>query len=175
MNLQRRAIIFGTLALPFLPLSACLLAGSAVASPPEEKLLLLYESGLLESARFVESWGSGRASAIEFQGDTSALLYERLVPMWRAQGPAAVAGLTSVSSFFCLSQVAADHGLRVLHRAAHYPPLSSVDWQSEIARLAARAKDGTGERQSLPLFELLPRSESAFALWLMVPRSWLTA
>jgi hypothetical protein len=191
MNLQRRVILFGAIALPFVPLAARMLPGSAMASNRAEQLVLVLQSGLLESERFVQSWGSRHSSVIDFQGDIGVLLYERLVPMWREQGATAVAGLTSVSSFFCVSQVAADHGLRVLHRGVHHalhgriqhevdgaPSMAdptAADWPSQSARIAMQAMDRVGERRALSQFELLPQSELAFASWLMVPRSWLAA
>lgn len=191
MNLPRRVFLFSAIALPFVPLAARMLPGSALASNRAEPLVLVLQSGLPESERFVQSWGSRSSGAINFQGDISVLLYERLVPMWREQGATAVAGLTSVSSYFCVSQVAADHGLRVLHQRVHHPlqgriqheidgapsmaDVTAADWPSQTARIAMQVMDRVGERRALSQFEVLPRSELAVASWLMVPRSWLTA
>lgn len=191
MNLQRRVILLGTIALPFVPLAARMLPGSAMVSNRTEPPVLVLQSGLPESERFAHSWGSRSSGVINFEGDTSVLLYERLVPMWRERGATAVAGLTSVSSCFCVSQVAADHGLRVLHRGVHRPlhgriqheiegspstaDVTPADWPSRTARIAMQAMDRVGERRALSQFELLPQSELAFASWLMVPRSWLAA
>ncbi len=98
------------------------------------------------------------------RGDLTGLWYHELLPLWKAR-PAALAGLTTYAALFCLEQLAWDHRLRVVYRAAHRvlangtvehlvsapqniaihaPPSGAADWPPHIATMIARVERRRG-------------------------------
>lgn len=131
-------------------------------------------------------------------GDITDLWYNDLYHHWKQPGPTAIAGLTGVSSLFCLERFAWKSGLRVLFRADHTQrPDGAVehrlsgpaellkradlnagrcDWAAGMAQLAAGYSAGmTGPPQTQ-----LSRSSAAsqhsqhwiepLATWIIGPR-----
>lgn len=73
--------------------------------------------------RFVEARAAARAASkrgatIHTVSDDLTPLYDRLDRIWR-EHPFAVAGLTTATTFFVIERLAADRGLKTVHRLAH--------------------------------------------------------
>ena len=169
MNVRRRTVLLGSLVVPLL--AAQSLSARAIATNWTGELFLVRQAGIPESARFVESWYSRHAGTFVFDSDVSEL-NERLITLWQHHGATALAGFTTNAAFFCLSHIAADHGLRVLHRQIHVP--GAPEPPSLVAARVERVLDRFADHRPLALFDALPNSEHAFASWLLVPRAWLT-
>ena len=58
------------------------------------------------------------AKVYSIRGDVTKLWYDHLYHRWR-RSPAAIAGMTQHASLFVLEMMAADAGLRVIHRTHH--------------------------------------------------------
>jgi hypothetical protein len=71
-----------------------------------------------ESAAFATALAHGGVAVHAFAGDVTRVWLNDLEPLWRAR-QAAVAGLTSYSTLFCLERLAWDHGMRVVYRSRH--------------------------------------------------------
>jgi hypothetical protein len=61
------------------------------------------------------------SGAVAIEGDITALWLRDLRPLWIA-GAAAIAGMTTARSLFCLEQLAGEHWRRVVIRAEHGIP-----------------------------------------------------
>lgn len=190
MNLQRRRLLLSALSLTLVPSAVRSLSMRDVTSTQGRSVVLVRELAVPESGRFAESWRSNFTDVVDFDGDVGSLLYERLVPMWRQHGVTTTAGLTNASALFCLSQVAADFGLRVIYRGMHrcsdgvvqhethgmqcVVDPEAADWASQVALALERSIREAGRQHALSARELLPERE-LLTSWLMVPRSHLVA
>jgi hypothetical protein len=68
----------------------------------------------------------GLAVHLMAKGDITAFWYNELQAIWQ-HSPQAVAGLTEAGPLFCLEQLGAQYGLRVIHREAH-EETSLISW-----------------------------------------------
>jgi hypothetical protein len=155
MKLRRREVLLGA--------TAAILAPTVWAAHRSSNVLLVRETTLPESQLFATSW---QARSVSFEIDVGNLLYDNLVPSWRERGVTPLAGLTSVHAYFCLSQVAADHGLRLIYRDIHRLPLQPT----RIARVAQSTLQDTRSYRVLSPHEILPSADRELASWLLVPR-----
>jgi hypothetical protein len=159
-------------------------AATPIAGPTAARgLLVVGDSSIPGSAGFLKSWSSAEAQRLGFNGNIGALLMKMLVPTWRQRPAAPIAGLTDLRAFFCLSQMAADHGLMLVHRHVHGPvdgpaglPLIAqhpTDWSSQAAHGVKQALSTPAGRRALPISELLPGNQPVPVSWLMLPRDAL--
>jgi hypothetical protein len=158
---RRQFIATGAAALPLASGAGLFSAGVAVTA----LYTVVHDERFDDSASFArEARRLGlRTSAVS--GDVTALWYDDLHHRWR-QGPAAIAGLTTAATFFCLETLAIDAGLRrilhVEHRVSDNGVTHHLDgpgrlirhaaleacgpaWSTRMAQLAARcpaARDG---------------------------------
>lgn len=165
MDRQRRAFILGasSLAVTFA------LAKPQINATPLQKLVIVHETEVPASGRFANAWPSTNARTIAFGEDVTALIYERLVPIWR-EGDTATIGLTNARACFCLAQVAADHGLRLIHRGIH-GDANGAAWPSRLAMGLERKLRETSRLQAVSIHELLPDGSNTLVSWAMVPRA----
>ncbi len=134
-------------------------AGSLVAGDPGFRGAptpalhkVIFDSRFPASRAFGESAaGAGRATAA-IQGDVTALWFHDLRPQW-ARGRAAVAGMTTMRSLFCLQQLAHDHWMRVIISAVHGLPAA--------AAAAGRVRRMVGNIEDLAAPPAEPRPASA--------------
>jgi hypothetical protein len=155
MKLRRREVLLGA--------TAAILAPTVWETRRSLNVLVVRETTLPESELFATSW---QARSVSFENDVGNLLYDNLVPSWRERGVTPLAGLTSVHAYFCLTQVAADHGLRLIYRDIHRLPLRPT----RIARVAQSTLHDTTSWRVLSPYEVLPGAAREFASWLLVPR-----
>lgn len=189
MRIKRREMLLGTaaaLVVPglvlkvapqMLPSSAGLPEPMAARGPAVG--LVVYESGVPAAEHFAAAWPSQAAQRAGAQNDVGSLLYQRLVPSWREQGVAPMAGLTGVSAFFCLTEIAAEHGLRLIHRGVHGLEGRSPGWPAELAHSLAGAIQAGGPWQVLsarqwPVPHLRPQ-EHRLVSWVLLPRALIAA
>lgn len=163
MNQQRRTFIVGASSL------AVVLPVTFALAKPQANLVLVHETAVPASGRFANAWRSADAQTISFREDVTALIYERLVPIWR-EGATATVGLTNARACFCLANVAADHGLRLIYRGIHGDD-NGADWPSRLATELERKLGDTGRWQALSIHELLPDGTNTLVSWAMVPRA----
>ena len=76
---------------------------------------------------------------------------ERLTPGVFRDGAAVALPLGNAPAFFCMGQL--DHYVNIWHWKA--------DWQSDVDRRAARAKEKRGKRRGIRRFEVIPRRPSS--------------
>ena len=69
-------------------------------------------------------------------GDVTDLWFDELAPRWK-EGPAAIAGVTTAASLFCLDLLARDAGMRTLARSEGEDGL--VAWLIGPPRVGGRA------------------------------------
>jgi hypothetical protein len=100
------------------------IAAGPVAAPAGTDRVPLYK--VIFDTRFEDSRAFADAAqrmgerVHGIEGDVTALWFEELKPRWaRGEGP--IAGMNTLSSLFCLEQVAWNDWLRVVARAEHLP------------------------------------------------------
>ena len=71
-----------------------------------------------EAVRFGQAARERGLTIRGLRGDVTDLWYRELHPLWKERR-AALAGLTAYAALFCLEQLAWDHRMRVVYRAAH--------------------------------------------------------
>jgi len=106
----------------------------------------------------------------EIHGDVSWLWYHDLHTQWR-RGPAAIAGLTTKESLFCLDLLARDQGMRVAYSAAHPLTPGHYGWVDPVAKLIARFP--LSGREAMPVVRYLPSAQPAtpqLFSWVIAPR-----
>lgn len=101
--------------------------------------------------------------------DITSLWYFDLQPRWM-QGPAAIAGLSTPESLFCLEHLARDHSMRVLFRATHsaladgrirHDLIGPANTVRELA--AAYARDARWAENTAEALSQFPRSQTTEA------------
>lgn len=185
MSFCRRTFVLGALSVPVTSVAARAAGRTWVPMGWPRDVLLVRDARIPEAGQFVRDWPSGEARMLTFEGDVSPLLFKQLIPMWRRESVAPIAGLTDSRAFFCLSHAAGDYGLRLKYRCVHSRSddairheargsqhavgQDAIDWPLQSAR-AAREVLGNMRGQALPIPELLPDGEPVLVSWLMVPR-----
>jgi hypothetical protein len=76
--------------------------------------VVIFDSRFPIAGNFAAACGKGQKT-LAIQGDVTALWRDELRVRWDA-GAAAIAGMTTERSLFCLEQLAKDHWLRVVTR-----------------------------------------------------------
>jgi hypothetical protein len=136
--------------------------------------------------RFAEGVAFGQAArdyglpTRALRGDVTDLWYRELYPLWKERA-APLAGLTAYAALFCLEQLAWDHRLRVIYRAAHrvlangavehlvsapeeiaVPALrqAPADWPRDLASMMARIESERGWTQLPPAQRPLERAHA---------------
>ena len=98
-------------------------------STPEQKLALpfkvIFDERFAESRLFAQQATRAGVTTAGISGDVSTLWYTELRPRLE-QGTAAIAGMTTVSSLFCLEQLAHNYWMTVQTRTEH--PQGLVSW-----------------------------------------------
>jgi hypothetical protein len=93
-------------------------AGSADVANDGELWTVVYDSRFGECHRFAAAVASNGLPTTAINGDVTELWYDHLYHKWQQQ-PAAIAGLTTKDTFFCLQTLGIDAGLRVAYQATH--------------------------------------------------------
>jgi hypothetical protein len=183
---RRDFIAAGAAALPMASSLGLLTAGAPIAA--------LY--AVVHDDRFADSQAFAREArrlglrARLVRGDVTALWYDDLYHRWK-QGPAAIAGLTSASTFFCLETLAMDAGLRRVLHVEHHPVAGGVAhrldgparllrhaaleecgpaWGLRMAQLAARCPASRAGRMQTTATSATPAAErQTLITWVMAP------
>ncbi len=157
------AMAGGTVGLLGVPAAGQTAARSPAASPPSIRLYkFVYDRRYSAGRAFgvaAERTGSS-AGIAAIGGDITALWSRDLKPLW-ASGGAAIAGMTTARTLFCLEQLALDQWMRVLLRAEHWtegrgfahrltasepmiarmrPALTEEDWPSRMPAILATCR-----------------------------------
>lgn len=95
-------------------------APAMVVQRPLALHAVLIEAGSPQAAAFGARLGARESTRVLEvpAGDVTSLWLQQIGPAWRRH-PVAIAGLTSRSALFCLEQLSAFSGLRVLFHAEH--------------------------------------------------------
>jgi hypothetical protein len=115
---HRRDLLKAGLAVSALPAVVAWPAAGLAAAPSFYKLV--YDRDHPVAVDFGRNAEAAGQPTYAIGGDVTALWYDDLYHRWR-QGPAAIAGLTSVSVAMVLEMMAWDAGLRTAFRAEHTP------------------------------------------------------
>jgi hypothetical protein len=112
MASRRDLVKSGLLALAPLPA----VAGQGPASALEPAVFrAVYDERFPDGRAFAETAAARGWPARPIRGDVTRLWYDELDARWR-QGPAAIAGVTTPASLFCLETLARDRGMRLVAR-----------------------------------------------------------
>jgi hypothetical protein len=76
---------------------------------------VVFDERFPSSVAFGDEWASHGIQTHAINGDVTALWYHDLYFRWK-KGPAAIAGMTTRESLFCLDLLARDAGLRLIGR-----------------------------------------------------------
>lgn len=88
-------------------------AGSRASSRPIE--LFVFDRRFADAREAAERLAANGVETAAFDGDLTALWYDRLDLCWRAT-PMTLAGVTTASGLFVLETLANDRGMRVVER-----------------------------------------------------------
>jgi len=92
--------------------------GQLAFRPPITSLYkVVFDTRFPISVGFARKWASRGIPTHGITGDITALWYHDLYFRWK-HGPAAIAGMTTRESLFCLDLLARDAGLRVTGRSS---------------------------------------------------------
>ena len=95
-------------------------AALATGVPPSGSVWVVFDRRFGPSQLFGRTASRLTRHVHGIEGDVTAVWMEHLDPLWR-RGDGTVAGMTTVPSFICLQQLAAQHWFRVTARVEHVP------------------------------------------------------
>ena len=139
---RRHFLLSGAFATGMLtaPLAARACAAASALPAPQ---LLLHDTRFPAAAGLASSFtarqGNASVASLPLSGDVTRLWCDTLQPLWQS-APASIAGVTGEDVLFCLEQLAAGHGLRVLERQV----LSRTATQALVAWQIGPRRGGVG-------------------------------
>lgn len=148
------------------------------------------DTRLAASAAFAARLAAQGLPLREIDGDVTRLWYDELALRWR-ESPVAIAGLTGADALFCLAELAWDHRMRVVFRAApgdagrdgafevtapaHVLARLGAAGPESVAELAERAAEAVqaaslGSRSTARRFASAPAAaEASWVAWAIAP------
>jgi hypothetical protein len=118
------ALAAGLAAARALPTATGLIGRPPAASAPLYKVI--FDTRFAASRDFGMAAASAGRITAGIRGDVTALWCEDIHRQWTA-GRVAIAGMTTMPSFFCLQQLAKDYWMRAVVTAEHHQPSAGAD------------------------------------------------
>ncbi len=165
----------------------------AAASDHRRIYKVVVDERFAAAAAFAGEARRAGATIHPIRGDVTELWFEDLYHRWRRE-PAAVAGLTTGVSLYCLSEVARDAGLKVVYHAEHETAgdgrtthqafgsermraqaarLGGGDWAAEAARIVLSCPRTDFRRTPVERISALLRAgehPDRLSSWVIAPR-----
>jgi hypothetical protein len=178
MKVDRRTALKMGIATGTLPFGTAILADGSNTRHSNEKLdiyKIIVDEGFARGREFGRASRHYGATVAAVNEDITDIWYHDLDARWK-QGPAAIAGLTTVASLFCLQQLARDVNMHVVHRVVHR---SSGDTDEVLREAKLIANFPRRDLvQKMPKGNLLPGQQDRRGLDLGLDRdlvSWVIA